>query len=126
MSLCQFLYAGILYAVLNIQYNSITMNNFYELLGVNSNATNEQIKKAYKEKAKLYHPDKNGSSEAANEMLKMINKAKDTLLDSVKRLAYDYKIGIKTKQGLFNTRKVVGWGLLAFIAGLVVGGYKRG
>ncbi|WP_299368278.1 DnaJ domain-containing protein [Winogradskyella sp.] len=109
------------------------MKNFYELLGVNSNANDEEIKSAYKAKAKDYHPDKNKGSKASDEMFKMINEAKDTLLDPMKRLSYDYKIGVKTTT-LFsknnaianqsNAKKIVAVGLLAFLGGLFLGSFR--
>ena len=62
--------------------------NYYELLGVSSKATVEEIKKAYKVQMKKWHPDINKDSEAVSMSMK-INEAKDTLLDDVKRKEYD-------------------------------------
>lgn len=60
------------------------MNNPYEVLGVNQNATDEEIKHAYRELAKKYHPDNyadNPLSDLAEEKMKEINEAYDTICD---------------------------------------------
>ena len=63
--------------------------NYYETLGVNKTATEEEIKKAYRAKALQYHPDKNQGNAAAEEMFKKINEAYSVLSDPVKRAQYD-------------------------------------
>ena len=65
--------------------------NYYELLGVNENATKEEIKKAYKTQMKKWHPDINKSEEAPEMSIKL-NEAKETLLDDDKRKAYDLSL----------------------------------
>ena len=69
--------------------------NYYELLGVNETATEEEIKRAYKREMKKWHPDINKTEEAVS-MSTKINEAKDILLDEVKRKAYDESL--KTKE----------------------------
>ena len=62
--------------------------DYYKTLGVESNATKEQIKKAYKKLAKKYHPDLNKSKDA-DEKFKEINEAAAVLADDEKRTKYD-------------------------------------
>lgn len=62
--------------------------DYYQVLGLEKNATQEQIKAAYKELAKKYHPDKN-KSPGAEEMFKKISEANQVLSDPEKRQIYD-------------------------------------
>lgn len=60
------------------------MNNPYEVLGVSQNATDEEVKHAYRELAKKYHPDNyadNPLSDLAEEKMKEINAAYDAICD---------------------------------------------
>ncbi len=60
------------------------MNNPYEVLGVSQNATDEEIKRAYRELAKKYHPDNyadNPLSDLAEEKMKEINAAYDAICE---------------------------------------------
>lgn len=59
--------------------------NYYELLGVNKNASQEEIKKKYRELVKKHHPDVGGDTE----LFKKINEAYEILKDPVKRQQYD-------------------------------------
>ena len=64
--------------------------DYYEVLGVPRNSTDEQIKKAYRKLAMQYHPDRNpGKEEWANEKFKEINEAYGVLGDPQKRRQYD-------------------------------------
>lgn len=66
-----------------------TKRDYYELLGVSSNATPEEIKAAYRKMARKYHPDVNREDENASEKFKEINDAYEVLSDPQKRSAYD-------------------------------------
>ena len=70
--------------------------NYYEILEVSVNASKEVIKNAYRALIKKYHPDSyQGSKEEAEEKIKLINEAYETLIDDGKRLLYDYDNGFK-------------------------------
>lgn len=63
----------------------MNQDNFYQILGVNENATQDEIKKAYRKLAVEHHPDKGGSEEK----FKKISEAYDTIGDEKKRAEYD-------------------------------------
>lgn len=60
--------------------------NYYDILGVNKNASQDDIKKAYRNLSKKYHPDRTGGDDSK---FKEINEAYDTLGDENKRKSYD-------------------------------------
>nr|CAG8495856.1 9072_t:CDS:2 [Entrophospora candida] len=61
----------------------------YEILGVEEDASEAEIKKAYRKLALKYHPDKNSGSKEAEEKFKEISKAYDVLSDPQRRKKYD-------------------------------------
>jgi len=65
----------------------------YKALGVGKNATDEEIKKAYRKLARQYHPDRNPGDKKAEERFKEISQAHDILSDPEKRKAYDRGTG---------------------------------
>lgn len=67
----------------------MSKRDYYEVLGVAKNATEAEIKKAFKRLAMKYHPDRNPDDKAAEEKFKEAKEAYDILTDAQKRAAYD-------------------------------------
>ncbi len=63
--------------------------DYYKVLGVNKNATKEEIRKAYRKLARKYHPDVNPNDKEANRKFQEINEANEVLGDPEKRKKYD-------------------------------------
>jgi len=65
------------------------IKDYYKILGISENATEEEIKKAYRKLAKEYHPDKRKGDKAAEEKFKEISEAYAVLSNPEKRKQYD-------------------------------------
>jgi curved DNA-binding protein len=63
--------------------------DYYKILGISTNATNDEVKKAYRKLATRYHPDKNPGDASAEQKFKDINEARQVLIDPEKRKLYD-------------------------------------
>lgn len=72
--------------------------DYYKILGVDKDATDEEIKKAYRKLAMKYHPDRNSGNKNAEEKFKQINEAYSVLSDPSKKQEYEFSGG----SGNFN------------------------
>src|SRR5215510_47673 len=63
--------------------------DYYKVLGLDKNATQEEIKKAYRKLARQYHPDLNPNDKEAHKKFQQINEANEVLSDPEKRKKYD-------------------------------------
>lgn len=78
----------------------IVMKDFYQILGVKPDATEEEIKKAFRSLAKKYHPDMHPDDATMEAKFKEVNDAYAVLSDSKKRTEYDL-----SRNGQTNTKE---------------------
>ena len=82
------------YKVGSKTYTTQSMPSYYELLGLKPNASVQEIRRAYRDLSKLYHPDTTELESAiAVPKFQALNEAYATLSSPEKRLTYDYKSG---------------------------------
>lgn len=83
--------------------------DYYEVLGVEKNASDAEIKKAYRKLAMKYHPDQNPGDKTAEEKFKEINEAYEVLSDADKKARYD-QYGFAGVDPNFNPNAGAGFG----------------
>jgi len=72
----------------------MTLKDYYQILGVDRDAREEDVKRAFRQLALRYHPDQNpGNQKESEEKFKEINEAYEVLGDEHKRRHYDHLIG---------------------------------
>ncbi|KAF2101905.1 TPR-like protein [Rhizodiscina lignyota] len=86
--------------------------DYYKILGVDKNADDNEIKKAYRKLAIVHHPDKNPGDEAAAERFKDVGEAYETLSDPQKRARYD------SGEDLLDPADMFGGGMGGFGGGM--------
>ena len=67
----------------------MSKKNYYSILGVEKSASQDEIKKAYRKKAMMYHPDKNPNNKEAESKFKELSEAYEVISDEKKRSQYD-------------------------------------
>ena len=87
--------------------------DYYEVLGVEKNASDAEIKKAYRKLAMKYHPDQNPGDKSAEEKFKEINEAYEVLSDADKKARYD-QYGFAGVDPNFNPNAGAGFGGAGF------------
>jgi curved DNA-binding protein len=87
---------------------AVKFKDYYEVLGVARDATDEQIRQAFRKLARKHHPDLNPGDKAAEEKFKELNEANEVLSDPEKRKRYD-RLGANWKAGAEFTPPP-GWG----------------
>ncbi len=73
--------------------------DYYEVLGVSREASQDDVKRAYRRLAQQHHPDKNAGDESAEERFKEISEAYEILGNADKREAYD-RYGVAGERGM--------------------------
>ena len=77
--------------------------NYYEILGVASNSSPEEIKREFRRLARRYHPDLNPGDKQAEEQFKQINEAYDILSDDLKRQQYNNQLFASKRRFVRNS-----------------------
>ncbi len=98
----------------------MSKRDYYEILGVNREASEQELKKAYRRVAMKFHPDRNPDNKEAEEKFKEASEAYEVLSDSQKRAAYD-QFGHAGVEGQTGAGGAGGFGSFSDIFGDVFG-----
>jgi len=85
----------------------MSQRDYYKILGVAKDARPSDIKKSYRERAKIFHPDANSGSKKSENQFKVLSEAYSILSDAKKRKEYDRK---RSQKGASRRRSSRGWG----------------
>jgi DnaJ-class molecular chaperone len=85
----------------------VSKRDYYKILGVAKGAKSSEIKKSYRERAKIFHPDANNGSKKAENQFKVLSEAYSVLSDTKKRNEYDRKRSQKEPSRRSSPK---GWG----------------
>ncbi|WP_170937279.1 DnaJ domain-containing protein [Rhodomicrobium sp. R_RK_3] len=96
---------------------SLGAENYYDILGISENADDDQVKQAFRELAKYYHPDHNPGDAEAERSFKRINTAYEGLKDASRRQAYNEWLSFSDKR---EKAKRTQWGRLAAMVFLLL------
>ncbi|TPG71319.1 J domain-containing protein [Brevibacillus laterosporus] len=80
------------------------MKSYYDILGVSKHASEAELKKAYRQLAKKYHPDVNAGSSEAEQRFKEVHEAYTVLKTEESRAAYDAKLDQRTQKKATSTQ----------------------
>jgi len=81
----------------------VDFKDYYKILGIEKNAEEDEIKKAYRKLAKQWHPDKNPDNKKAEDRFKQISEAYDVLSDVAKRKKFDDFINVRSTNYSYRT-----------------------
>ena len=84
--------------------------DYYKILGLSRNATAHEIKKAYLQKCKEYHPDKHMGSKSMQEKFVEANRAYNVLSDTAKKQEYDAKFKTVNQESKYQSHSPYRWG----------------
>ncbi len=85
----------------------MSKRDYYKILGIAKDAKPSEIKKSYRERAKIFHPDANKGSKKSENQFKVLSEAYSVLSNTKKRLEYDRK---RSKKGPSRRTSSKGWG----------------
>lgn len=91
--------------------------NYYEVLGLKKGVSDEAVKQAFRDHAKLLHPDRNPDDPDAERRFKMVNTAYEALKDEARRRAYDEWLAFARRT---DRSRLAQWGRLAALVTLLL------